>query len=173
MGEDRPGAILASRLAEGDPVSAELGARVVDALVVRVVKDDDAVTGLLEQGGHVDEASGRRVDAVHQADRRPSGIIRAVGRQRPHAVILMAARGLGTACRQLIEPPFPLGPTVGCKLVLIHRDHDQTRPKREPNFRSQALTKQRFGQRSGQAPGRQCQLCRRPLDRHATSLGQS
>ena len=121
----------------------------------------------------MDEPSGRRVDAVHQADRRPPGIIRAVGRQRPHAVILMPARGLDAPRGQLVEPPFPLGATVGCKFVLINRDHHHSGPKREPNLRPQALAKKRLGQRSGQAPGRQCQLYRRPLDRHAAGLGQS
>ncbi|MGD0042682.1 MAG: hypothetical protein ABSE84_20140 [Isosphaeraceae bacterium] len=173
MGEDRPWPVLARRLAEGDPVAAELRARVVEPLVVRVVKDDDAVTGLLEQGGHVDEPSGRRVDAVHQADRRPPGIIRAVRCQRPHAVILLPARGLDAPRGQLVEPPFPLGAAVGCKFVLINRDHHHSGPKREPNFRPQRLAKKRLGQRSGQAPRRQCQLYRRPLDRHAAGLGQS
>ena len=149
------------------------GARIVEPLVVRVVEDDDAVAGLLEQGGHVDEPSGRRVDAVHQADRRPPGIIRAVGCQRPHAVILMAACGLDAPRGQLNKPPLPLGAAVGCKFVLINRDHHHSRPKRETNFRPQTLAKKRLGQRSGQASGRQCQLDRRPLDRRAAGLGQS
>ncbi len=83
---------------------------------------------------------------MHQADSRPVGIIRPIGRQRPHAIILMAAGSLDTPCRKLVKPPFPLAAAVGRKLVLIDRYQHHRRTKRQPNLGPQAFAEQRLGQ---------------------------
>lgn len=85
---------------------------------------------------------------MHQANRWPAGIVRAIGRQRPHAVILVPAGGLDAPCRKLVKPSFPLAAAIGREPVFIDRDQHNRGTERQPNLGPQAFAEEGLGERA-------------------------
>ena len=109
---------------------------------------------------------------MNQADRRPRRLVRTIGGQRRHPVVLLPFRGLKAARRQILEPMLPLGAAIGAQALLVDDDHHHARPEDERDPGPQAFPQEGPGQRAAQPSRGQRQADGRPLDGRAAGLGQ-
>ena len=173
MGDDRPGEGLPRLSPERRPIVPEPRARVIQPAVVREIVDHQAEPGPFERPDQVLEDPRRRIQAMDEEDRRPSGIVRPIRLEGVHPIIRAPSHLVLGARGEVLHAPFPLGEDSVCRKRESRVTTRASGSDAQRRVRAERIRQHRAGQSPRQADDRQPKFSRRPGDGQAGGVGEA